>query len=66
MGLAPMTALRFTLFQQMPFVGMFYGSVNYLHREVILLFLEKRHKVNILRPGVLQHTRAGARHVGTD
>lgn len=52
MGLAPMTALRFTLFQQMPFVGMFYGSVNYLHREeVILLFLEKRHKVNILRRG---------------
>lgn len=51
MGLAQMTALPFTLFQQMPFVGMFYGSVNYLHLEVILLFLEKRHKVNIPRRG---------------
>jgi hypothetical protein len=25
----------------MPFVGMFYDSVNYLHQKVILLFLEK-------------------------
>ena len=41
MGLAQMTALHFTLFLQMPFVGMFYGSVNYLRQEVILLFLEK-------------------------
>ena len=41
MGLAQMTALHFTLFLQMPFVGMFYGSVNYPHQEVISLFLEK-------------------------
>lgn len=41
MGLALMTALHFTLFLQMPFVGMFYSSVNYPCQEVILLFLEK-------------------------
>lgn len=50
MGLAPMTSLHFTLFLQMPFVEMFYDSVNYLHQEVILLFLGSRViNVNILR-----------------
>lgn len=37
-----MTALHFTLFLQMPFVGIFYGSVNYPCPEVISLFLEKQ------------------------
>lgn len=37
-----MTALHFTLLLQMLFAGMFYDSVNYPHREVILLFLEKQ------------------------